>query len=597
MVQTLNDVHHQFASFFKSPGLQPYAYLVSRKLSEGHICLQLDSLEEDWESLPSVFKEQDSVTFNLELEQQVGKDNLDTQPFILSNNRLYLQRYFKYETAILERIIEFTKAGQREREKRLLGLQKHSALIKDLFKAHSSTDLPYCDWQLAAAITAVLNNFTIITGGPGTGKTTTIAKVLAILFATDSDLKVALAAPTGKAAARMAESLKSAKIALDERTKERFLALEPSTMHRLLGYVPGSIYFKHNSGNPLPYDVVIVDESSMIDVAMFSKLLSAIGPDTRLILLGDKDQLASVEAGSLFGDLCQSQDQLNLFSKDYIQLINSFMDGKFKPLSDYSSPTITHPLFEHLVELQVSHRFKGDEGIGKISRAVINNDQEVIKNFMTSNTDPQVRFDSSYSQELFEEFVSGYQEYIQEPDIATALKKLNKLRVLCAIREGEQGLYTTNRKIEKVLSDKKLISLKGDFYEHRPVIITSNNYTLGLYNGDIGIVRPDNQGNLKVWFETAEGKLNGILPGLLSQVETVYAMTIHKSQGSEFDQVLVLLPDTTEVAILTRELLYTGITRAKSEVYIQATEELVLETAARQVSRASGISERFLNLS
>ena len=590
-MQTLNDVHQQFASFFKSETLRPYAWLVSKKLSEGHICVSLEDIEEIGDECPLAYKSGMSDIGSLGDEPMVSTNEQEKQPFVLYNKRLYLQRYFAYESMILNRIEQFIETERLNASDRAIVMESQKGFIKQLF---SGNEAEQTDWQMAAAVSCILNNFTVITGGPGTGKTTTVSKILAVLFNMNSDLKVALAAPTGKAAMRMAESLKAASVELNPATRDCFESLRPSTIHRLLKYIPDSPYFKHNHDNPLEYDVVIVDEASMIDVALFAKLLDAVGPDTRLILLGDKDQLASVEAGSLFGDLCQSQGSLNLFSNERAALINSFTERSERQITPiHITEPSGHPLFEHIIELRHSHRFKSDEGIGKFSRAIISDDVASIEGFIAGDPDGQVVIDPDYSQKEFEDFIQGYIAYIQEPDTRKALTKFQDLRILCAIREGEKGLYAINRKVEKYLADKGKITLKGDFYEHRPIMINSNNYSLGLFNGDIGIIRPDGNGVLKAWFETAEGELKAILPGLIGQAETVYAMTIHKSQGSEFNKVLIVLPDAENISILTRELLYTGVTRAKQKVVVQGKESGILQAAERRVKRASGLSERF----
>ncbi|HEX7367277.1 MAG TPA: exodeoxyribonuclease V subunit alpha [Pelobium sp.] len=589
-MQTYNDIHQQFASFFKSESLKPLAYLVSKKLAEGHICLDLSAIDVPQDELPPYYLSLDEAIKALPNNKLVSTVDEEKQPFILHQNRLYLQRYFNYESKILDRIEAFVQTEQASEANRIDELKKNKTFISTLFPSN----LGIVNWQLAAAVSSYLNNFSIITGGPGTGKTTTVAKILAILFQLNPALKVGLAAPTGKASARMAESLKSAQLDVSEDIKTKFQEIQPSTLHRLLGYIADSPYFKHNAENPLNFDVVIVDESSMIDAALFSKLLDAVGQQTRLILLGDKNQLASVEAGSLFGDLCMAQPELNLFSSEQQSLINSFITDATSQIKTATAPS-EHPLFQHIVELKFSHRFNSEEGIGKFSAAIIVNDEPKIKEFIHQNKDEQVLIDTEFEKSVFENFVSGYKAYIAEPDIKTALQKFNQLRVLCAIREGEQGLYVTNKKIEQYLANQSLLKTETEFYEHRPIIMNSNNYALGLFNGDIGIIRKDDHGVLKAHFEDSEGNLKEVLPGLLSGVETVFAMTIHKSQGSEFEQVLILLPKTEGINILTRELLYTGVTRAKKKVLIQATEDSILSAAAAQVKRASGISQRFLN--
>jgi len=588
-MKVINDVHQQFAEYFPSKQLAPYLYLLSKKLSEGHICIDISSVDKIACSEPGYTS---FLTKEKLLAESLISNGDTIAPFILLNERLYLQRYFNYESIILNRIKEFVETESAQLENKLQNLEIHKAFIKSLFENTSNETKQGIKWQLAAVINALVNNFTIITGGPGTGKTTTVAKILSILYTINPNLKVALTAPTGKAAARMKESLENAKD-LSPDIKSIFETLQPATIHRLLGVIKNSPHFKINRDNLLNYDVVIADESSMIDVALFAKLLSAIGPNTKLILLGDKDQLASVEAGSMFGDLCEAQLKLNLMSTERAKLINAFMQATDQEISTENIDNkSTHPLFQHIIELQHSHRFNDDKGIGKFSKAIINNQASAIKEFF-ENTDDQVTIDATYDDNLFDQFISGYKTFILEEDTYKVLEKINELRVLCAVREGEQGLYAINNKIEKYLHLNKLINLTSDFYENRPIMITSNNKELGLFNGDIGIIRRDANGALKAWFQDGKDKIKSVLPGYISDVETVFAMTIHKSQGSEFNKVLVVLPKGEDIKLLTRELLYTAVTRAKENVLVQGSEALILETANAKVERGSGIIERF----
>ncbi|MEO6682242.1 MAG: AAA family ATPase, partial [Ginsengibacter sp.] len=325
-MKVTNNVHQQFAEYFPSENLHPYIYLLSKKMSEGHICIDLNELKEsDLDNLYTFRKR------NINNENLVS-DGSTIEPFILSNNRLYMHRYYNYETIIFNSITQLIKSENQQKKINEDILKEHASFIRDLFPAEKNPDATSeINWQLVAALSAALNKFTIITGGPGTGKTTTVAKVLAILYSINPELRVALTAPTGKAAARMGDSLKNAtsnaNMPLSDQIKNSFETIIPSTIHRLLGFQPNSIYFKHNEDNPVNYDVVIIDESSMIDVALFAKLFLALAPDTKVILLGDKDQLASVEAGSLFGDLCQAQENLNLFPADRGHFINSFIEN------------------------------------------------------------------------------------------------------------------------------------------------------------------------------------------------------------------------------------------------------------------------------
>ena len=589
-MKVFNNVHQQFAEYFPSENLRPYLYLLSKKMSEGHICIDPEEIEmsdlDNLYPLPKRFPKYEKLV----------SDGSKTEPFIIYNHRLYLHRYFRYESIIADSIRQFIKNEEEQIESNEKLLKEHSSFIKELFSVQQKPEADVrINWQLIAALSASLNQFTIITGGPGTGKTTTVAKILAILYSINPALKVALAAPTGKAAARMGESLKNAttnaNIGMSDAVKKGFETIVPSTIHRLLGYQPHSIYFKHDQNNPVNYDVVIIDESSMIDVALFAKLFLALGPETKVILLGDKDQLASVEAGSLFGDLCQAQEKLNLFPPERMEFINSFIEDKSQQLPESYISKTGHPLAGHVIELQVSHRFSDDEGIGKFSKAIIQNKPQIISDFF-KNLDEQVQVDSTYSDKIFQNFIAGYKTFIEEKDILEALKKLNNLKVLCVIREGEQGLYAINKKIEQYLIKQNLINITGDFYYNRPVMITSNNYELSLFNGDIGLVRADENGELKVWFED-KGNLLSFSPSYVSNAETVFAMTIHKSQGSEFDKVMVILPDMEDVPLLTRELLYTAVTRAKSKVIVQGEESAILKAADSYVKRGSGIIQRF----
>ena len=588
-MQVTNDVHQQFADYFPSPALKPYIFLLSKKLSEGHICIDINKFNQN--ELTVAGYEKVMPKEKIHLDKLVSDGNIIT-PFVLLNEQLYLHRYFNYETIILNRIAAFIEKEKEQRAEKLSSLKLHAPFIKELFKEKNEDYKNVTNWQMAAVITALVNNFTIITGGPGTGKTTTVAKILSILYSFNPLLKVALIAPTGKAAARMKESLENAD-AVSANIKDKFKSLIPATIHRLLGYVKNSPNFKSNAENPLHYDVVIADESSMIDVALFAKLLSAIGPDTKLILLGDKDQLASVEAGSLFGDLCLAQSKLNVMSAEMLTLINSFTDETGQKISDENiDDNASHPLFEHIIELQFSRRFKDDEGIGKFSKAIINNKEAAIKDFFT-NSDKQVFIDAAYSEEIFKEFVLGYKVFIEETNIKKALGLINNLRVLCAVREGDQGLYAINKKIEKFLEAEGAINVNSDFYLNRLIMVTSNNAELGLFNGDIGIIRKDDNGVPRAWFQSGEGEIKSVLPGYISNAETVFGMTIHKSQGSEFNKVLVILPKGEETRILTRELLYTAVTRAKNKVIVQGSESLILKTAEAIVQRGSGIIDRF----
>ena len=592
-METTDDIHRQFAEYFDENAIWSYAYLLSQRLTEGNICISLDDMPSNLNTTP--YTNAVSAKDLLKFSNLVSKEGLNTTPFILHNDRLYFQRYFKYETSIIQKLKSLIAAETTLIADRMEQLKTYLKLIQSLnanYNINGLTNKEQVDWQLVSVLQALLNNFSIITGGPGTGKTTTLAKLLIVLYELEPDAKVALAAPTGKASMRMFESLKSSTLPFSVETKSKIDKLKPSTIHGLLGYKKESVNFKYNAENPLPYNWVVVDEASMIDVPMFSKLLEALGDNCRIILLGDKDQLASVEAGSLLGDLCQTLPSLNIFSNKSATWINEFIEDSEKKIKPEFIGVQKQLLSGHIIELKFSHRFNSQGAIGKMSRAVIEGDTEKLTTLIENSAGTNVKIDHQYTPEILESFVEGYANYIQEVDIKTALKKLNERRVLVAVRQGPRGLYVTNNFIELHLRKKGLLRPDGEFYEHKPIMVTRNMHDLGLLNGDTGIMRKDDKGNLKVWFEDGLGGIKSILPAYLNYYETAFAMTIHKSQGSEFDQVIVILPEGTSNALLTRELLYTGITRARTSITIQGEMDTIRHSVESCVQRISGITGR-----
>lgn len=574
-----NDAHFKFAHFFQDSTLEPFLYLLSKQMAEGNICLLLE--EEYLIGETSFLASEDDLAANPLVSFQGEKD----KPFIVDQHRLYTQRNFLYETDFVQHILNVIENESIRYDDRAADLLGRIPTLQSLFPQSTRA---FEDWQCAAAINAMLNDFTIITGGPGTGKTTTVAKLIFMLLTSNPQLRIGLAAPTGKASARMAESLRNVQLPDVPAIQSVIKALQPFTIHRLLGFQRNSIYFKYNETNPLPYDLLIIDEASMIDVALFTKLLRAVRKGARLILLGDKDQLASVEAGSLLGDLCSSLPTNNLYSAERVALMTKVMPH-FS--ADKYTSSDSHPLINHVIALTKSHRFSDEQGIGKFSKAVINNDWEKVKSFL-SNEDPQIEIVEKVSENPY---LALYNNYIQEPDIIKALKAFDDFRILCAVREGDFGVVKMNRKVEEYLSAAHLIRINTEFYENRPIIVLKNSAELGLSNGDVGIIRKDEKGAKQAYFLTKDEAGNDavkmILPGFIPAYETVFAMTIHKSQGSEFKTVYIELPDK-ENQLLTRELLYTAVTRAKSKVVLRATEGNLQSTCERKVSRISGVKER-----
>jgi len=571
------DIHSQFGRAFGRPELEPYAAALSRKLAEGHICLQTE------------------IRDLMRLRPFVTDDPGVPAPFVYHDGRLYMQRYFSYETQVLRLIREKVEAGRpKEAERRAL-LEQHRNLITGLAASYSLAGLTEderVDWQLIATLRAMLSDLFILVGGPGMGKTRTLSLLLQVIFATDPEARVALAAPTGKAGMRMHESLLKTTEEMSAPVRAAVESLRPSTLHSLLGYQKDSVYFRYNENNRLGYDWVMVDETSMVDLPMMAKLLAALGERTRIVLIGDQNQLSSVEAGSLLGDLCKTVPVFNRLPYQTAEWINGFIPDPERRMGESHLGDQDSLIGSVSVQLKLSHRFKAQGMIGNLSKAIIESRSDELRDLLSGNQDPNLVFDPGYDPNVLEEVALGYAEFIREPDIAKALDKLNELRVLVAVREGDRGLYGVNKKIEAILQQKKLIHPNKLFYEHRPVMVTRNNDALGLFNGDVGIVRPDGNGELRAWFQDAEKGVRAVNPAYLNDVETVWCMTIHKSQGSEFRTAMLILPEGTENKLLTRELLYTGVTRAKTRVVIQGSMETLLHAASQTVKRESGIVTR-----
>jgi exodeoxyribonuclease V alpha subunit len=525
-------------------------------------------------------------------------------PLVLWHGRLYLQRYYRYELRLAEQLkalaqLEAPLPGHGApmpcgRSCAIPGASGTGASMPCDYQ----TELDACfgknpetnvetDWQRQAAEIALQRPLALISGGPGTGKTRTVARILGLLLlALGPDLQIALAAPTGKAAMRLRESISAslATLPFSPSIKEK-IPTSASTLHRLLGVRRHSPHFRHHHANPLPWDVVVVDEASMVDLAMMSKLVDALKPGARLILLGDKDQLASVESGAVLADCIQA-------------------------------------LPDNTVTLQKSYRFNPE--ISAFAQAVNTNESAAAWSMLVSDP-PDTTTNKSVQllQEPLSDFiVARYIRYMEkvaalpgdssrlEDDIRQLFDGLNRFRVLCATRHGAKGVETINRQVEQRLTAGNSpcqpdgrscaipgtrdtgTSLSGGWYPGRPVMILTNDYGLNLFNGDIGICLPDisTPGAFQVWFAREDGSLKGYQPYRLPTCETVFAMTIHKSQGSEFEEVLVVLP-ASDSPLLTRELIYTAVTRARARVLIASDQNIFTAAIQRTISRSSGLHE------
>ena len=592
----LTSLDFHFASFMTrlsgvaNPELFLAAALVSKFTVEGHTCLDLSSLagkpllNENGNAL-CVCPELLFWRKILEQSTVVGKPG-EFMPLILDDkSRLYLFRYWEYEKKLAEGIRKRAKQNADGVDINLLaeGLDR-------LFQKNQDHDP---DWQKVAAATAVLKKFSVISGGPGTGKTFTVVKILTLLLeqTKNKKLRIVLAAPTGKGAARLQEAIKNTKknLTCSERIKEA-IPDEASTVHRLLGSIPGSPYFRYNAENQLPVDGLVVDEISMVSLSLMAKVHDAVPLDAWMILLGDKDQLASVEPGSVLGDICDT-GKVHSFSQPYrdtLKKVEIFIKSQRE-----ASPGIQ----DSIVHLQKSYRFEKGSGISELSEAVNDGDSNRALSLLKNERYPAINWKTLPTPKdlplhLKDKILSGLGKYLKTQDSKNALALFEQHRILCALREGPYGVRYLNFLVEQLLRKEKLIALHQKWYSGRPLMITRNDYSLRLFNGDVGIVLPDaeNSNELRAFFSTSDGNIRKFTLLRLPEHETVYALTIHKSQGSEFDEILVILPDTPS-PVLTRELIYTAITRAKKRVEIWGKEEVFQTAISSRIERTSGLRD------
>lgn len=465
---------------------------VSAHTREGVIAVPRVALPEvDWEALQN--------------SPVVGREG-DYKPLVVSDTHVWLYRYWHYE----QRLAQCIQTRMRD------------------------------------------DTLMIISGGPGTGKTTRVTRILADLISSGViPTRILLAAPTGKAAMRMQESIRHT------RQRENIRCAMPeqsSTLHRLLGFIANRVGFRHGLHNPLAADVVIVDEASMIDISLMTHLFEAVPPSAKLILLGDKDQLASVETGSIFRDLCSGR-----------------------------------ALAAQMTLLQTSYRFNEADGVGQLAQAIREADEARLLAVLTSSEFADVTLDESSAGLDAAWLRDGWQDYIaavNDGAVEAIFNAFNALRILTPLRQGRQGVETLNAWGDGVMQ-RVLPAHTGaqrPWYVGRPVMVTQNDYRQNLFNGDIGIALPDANGDLRVWFPTGEtGNYRAIAPIRLPAHETAWAMTIHKSQGSEFTRVLLVLLAMDDLPLLGRELLYTAVTRAKQGIHILASRA-TLGRALRQVT-------------
>ena len=533
----------------------------------------------------------------------VGDDDPATAPLRLIGPLLYLDRYWRGERAIAADVLARTAGTVPGVDLELLreGLVRLFPPPPTGARDRPDGEVDEVDLQRLASAVAVLRRFTVIAGGPGTGKTTTVGRLLALLLeqgAGDRPLRIALAAPTGKAAARLEEAVhqQAARLDVADHVRAELLSIGASTLHRLLGWRPGShSRFRHDRANQLPHDVVIVDETSMVSLSMMAKLMEAVRPDARLILVGDPDQLASVEAGAVLGDIV-GPAAFGLRVRADTCAAYEDVTGQAVPASE---PPGSGALGDGIVVLRRGHRF--GTAIAELADAVQRGDEDRVIDGLRAGADgitwlardavdPAIWSSVAPVRARVVDAGRAVTEAAARGDGAEALRHLAAMRVLCAHRRGPYGVATWMPYVERWLREAiDGYGAGGRWYTGRPVMVTTNDYGLHLYNGDTGVV-VDDHGLTRVVFER-RGELVPVSPNRLDGLDTVHAMTIHKSQGSQFTTVAVIVPDETS-AILTRELLYTAVTRAQEELIVVGTEAAVRAAIARPVARASGLGAR-----
>ncbi len=574
-----------------APGLLAAACL-SAGSGEGHVCLPLSLLRPDklfsgrqlalatelWQAAGA--PQEPQLWQELLSRWNAVSDGSLAAPLVLDHDRLYLHRMWQQERQV---------AGffSTDLPVKLPEASEIRAILDQLFGEEGN------NWQKIAAAVALTRQHSVISGGPGTGKTTTVARLLAALLLLEPQrLRISLAAPTGKAAARLTESLGKALQALpvSDALKSRF-PQEATTLHRLLGARPGTRSLRYHAGNPLHLDVLVVDEASMVDLSMMASLISALPPAARVIFLGDRDQLASVEAGSVLGDICRCAEYG--YSPQRASELAGLTGASLSGTVVAEAPAVR----DSLCLLRQSYRFSAGSGIGQLAAAVNQGDLARLDTIRHGGyQDIALRSLASADDWLamLGEISDGYSAMLemirQQSAPEDILQAFSRYQLLCALREGPFGVSGLNQRIEQRLrQQKRLAPASGQWYSGRPVMITRNDSALGLFNGDIGITMADHSGQLKVYFMLPEGDVKAVQPSRLPPHDTAWAMTVHKSQGSEFDHTALVLPPQFS-PVLSRELVYTAITRARKQLTIYSDESLFNRAVQSRTLRRSGLS-------
>jgi exodeoxyribonuclease V alpha subunit len=575
------------------------AALAVRAPRLGHTCVDLRTIRLTADTDVEVPVDLDALDWP---EEELWIDHLRTsvlvgedRPLRLEGGTLYLDRYWSDENRVALDLL--ARAGE-------------PALGVDLDVLRSGADRllrgDNDSLQRLAVATAVLRRFTVVAGGPGTGKTTTVARILALLddqwSPTGRFPLVALGAPTGKAAARLEQSVhaEAANLDSDDATRENLMGLRGTTLHRLLGFEPRNrTRFRYNRLNPLPHDVVVVDETSMVPLSMMARLVEAVRADARLILVGDPEQLASVEAGAVLGDVVGPASTCLHMSEAARKKLAEVTGDEVLALDP--GPT---PIGDGIVVLRRVHRFGA--GIGRLSEAVKSGDADAAVGILReggpdvswiatqADADPGSYAQAGSLDPLRRAAIESGRRVLlaaKRGDAAEAISALGSFRLLCGHRRGPAGARSWAIQLERwMAAGIEGFAPDGQWYVGRPLLVTANDYSLGLFNGDTGVLISDEDGHTTAAFERG-GEIVNVSPSRLEAVETVYAMTVHKSQGSQFDTVALILPEP-DSRVLTRELLYTAVTRARQQVMVVGTEQSLRTAVERPIARSSGLRAR-----
>ena len=587
------------------------AALASRAPAYGHVCVNLDTLQHTIRSESAVSAEAQPAwpsgsAFEAALRNSpaVTTGRNYSKPLFLQGRRLYLSRYWLFQQELLHDITRrqaVTYDVDTERVARDLGLLFPECLIRDAHKDEDQRDLLDSlelrpSRQLIAALTALRHSLTVICGGPGTGKTTTVVRILAMLLDAHNkhemnrDLDILLLAPTGKAASRLGQSLARSKTSgawLPPNTTDK-IPERSLTIHRALGLgTSPAARPRHDRSNPLDADIVVVDEASMVDLSLMTKLFAAVRPDARLILLGDPNQLASVEAGAVLSDIVSDRAELSRPMGTYLSTILGEQPTGLEVTRDDEG------VWDCIVELDRSHRFDAKSGIGRLARHVnAGNSSDALK-LLSSTQHADIRLVRTRtvkeSQQALRELTT--ERFAANHRVKTATESLasqHALRVLTVHRRGPLGAGRLNASLTAWVHEANGSLADSEWYPGRPVLITRNDPLLDLYNGDTGVAHSDSTDEVRVLFEgVSDGDIRSFNPARLPPHETVYAMTVHKSQGSEFGEVVLILPEQPS-PILTRELLYTAITRARTSVTVIGNPDVLRQGIAEKIERTSG---------